>query len=344
MVRAIAGHLRRSRSTGSVGVNDQEHGFMVTYPRPAGSILIIVPTRNRADLLRTCLDSVWRTCGDLRIDIVVIDHQSDETDTTTYLDSIKGRVEIMPYSGAFNFARMNNVAFERFGRDHDFVLFMNNDIEAIEPGWLGRIASLAAREEIGIVGANLIYADRRIQHSGVVVGLSGAADHAHRYEQLEDFDGNRRPGRDHSLASTREYSAVTAACMIMRCEVFRAVQGFDEELAIGFNDTDLCLRVRESGYRILNDGRTVLYHHESATRARSGELDHPRDTALFVSRWRSFLAAGDPAYNPQLSQVTAHRPGTLRDARFPARVWFPRSERRRSPVTPRHAPRPTVLS
>jgi len=130
----------------------------------------------------------------------------------------------------------------------------------------------------------------------------------------------RLAGYGGSLVSTREYSAVTAACMMMRMEVFLGVGGFDEQLAVGFNDTDLCLRVGSLGYKILNDAHTVLYHHESATRSQTDDLKHPDDAIFFRHRWHRLLAQGDPFYNPLLSLSKDHELGDFTVMNHPARV------------------------
>jgi hypothetical protein len=127
--------------------------------------------------------------------------------------------------------------------------------------------------------------------------MSGAADHAHKFQRFS-VGGARNPGYLSSLTSLREYSAVTGACMMIRKDVFDEVGGLNEHFPIGFNDTDLCLRIMERGYKILNDGATVLYHHESATRSTTAQLSHPEDFQLFASTWRSILESGDPFYSP----------------------------------------------
>ena len=322
-IAAAAGVVRRRLarlgSHGVVAPDAEGGGLAVSYPDPGGTALIVIPTKDRIDLLRTCLESIWRTCDARDIDIVVIDHQSIEPQSQEYLAAISDRVTVMPYSGAFNFARMNNAAVATHGRNHPFIVFMNNDIEAIKPGWLQRLRSLAGQKDIGVVGVNLLYSDRTIQHSGVIVGLSGAADHGHRQAPYER-NGRRLPGLDRALIATREYSAVTAACMMVPTALFHAAGGFDEELAIGFNDTDLCLRIGSTGRRILNDGQSVLYHHESATRAWSDTLDHPRDSSLFTARWHAMISWGDPFYSPLMSTRRANRPGNLADMHHPPRM------------------------
>jgi glycosyltransferase involved in cell wall biosynthesis len=281
--------------------------FRVDFRDPGGRVLVVIPTRDRADLLRMSIGSLLATTPPEALDIVVIDHDSSEPELAAYLESLGDRVRVMPYSGPFNYSRMNNQAVERFGGDHDLVLFLNNDVEALEPGWLERMRALAVMEDVGAVGATLLYPDNRIQHAGVVIGPGGFAEHAMKFAPLLDM-GGRNPGYNCSLTAVRDWSAVTGACLMMPLDVFRAVGGFDETLPVGFNDTDLCLRVGERGLSVVNDGWAVLRHHESATRGRTGGTAHPEDAKLFAARWQAVLTAGDPFYNPMLSLDRDHSP------------------------------------
>lgn len=295
---AVQRHLAR-RAPGARATRTAD-GITVAFPPAAGRTLAVIPTRNQAGLLRSCLESLLRTRGDTPLDIVVIDHQSDDAEAQAYLRGIAGLVTVMPYEGTFDFAGMNNRAVARHGDGAETLLFLNNDTEAITPGWLARMRSLAIRADVGAVGALLLYGDNRVQHSGVVLGFDGTATHAHTLVPAFRADGSRNPGYDGQLTALREVSAVTAACMMMRREVFSGIGGFDENLPIGFNDTDLCLRLRADGWRILQDGQTVLYHHESRTRRLSGQVLHPPDTAWFKARHAALIRAGDKFYNPNL--------------------------------------------
>ena len=304
-IAALQRHLDRlgtgARASEGVWFNQ----FRIDWPSASGRILIVMPTKNGCALLKTAVDSIERTASRADYRLVVIDHESTDPDTLAYLAEIGERHTIMPYRGVFNFSRMNNQAVKRHGTDCDFVLFLNNDIEATQNGWLDRLRSLANRAEVGAVGALLMYADRRVQHAGVVLGFNNSADHALRLlEVFLDNAGRRNLGYNCALSSVRDYSAVTAACVMMRKSVFDEVGGFDETFGIGFNDTDLCLRIGANGYKILYDGYTLLYHYESATRSQTKQVFHPADTKRMVKRWGAKLAEGDPFYNPNLSLST----------------------------------------
>ena len=296
----LRAHLQRTGIGATVRPGLDFNQYRIDFPAPPGRTLVVIPTRNRGDLLRKCVEGLTRTVPAGALRIVVIDHQSDDAATLAYLRSLAGTAEVMPYSGPFNYSAMNNAAVARHGEGCDMVLFANNDIEATGPGWFESMRGLASRTDVGAVGATLVYPDSTIQHAGVVVGVNGLADHAHRLQPLMFTRVRRYPGFLQSLVSVRDYSAVTAACMMMRLAVFEEVGGFDELLVVGFNDTDLCLRVGEAGYKVLNDPYAVLFHHESATRAASGQLDHLDDSRQFRRTWRTLLRDGDPFYNPML--------------------------------------------
>lgn len=302
---AIQRHLDRLRTGARVQPGVWFNQFRIDWPATDGRILIVIPTKNRVELLRTAIQSIERTSDPDEYRLVVIDHESDDPETRAYLTEIAACHTIMPYQGPFNFSAMNNAAVALHGGDSKFVLFLNNDIEATQPGWLDRMRRIAIRAEVGAVGALLMYADQTVQHAGVLLGFNDSAEHALKFQPVYlDRHGRRNLGYNCALTSLRDYSAVTAACLMMRRDVFDQVGGFAESFGIGFNDTDLCLRVREAGYRILYDGATMLYHYESATRSQTRQVFHPDDTRRMITTWGALIARGDPFYNPNLSLTT----------------------------------------
>lgn len=315
-------HNRHLARLGSAGVSQPGLGFNIyrtEYPDDAAKTLIVIPTKDGLNVLKPCIEALLKTTSRTNCDILIVDHESRQAKTKKYFARIADVVKILPYRGAFNFSAINNYAVQNGGADYKYIVFMNNDVEAIRPGWLERMRSLAARPEVGAVGATLLYDNRLVQHSGVVLGIGGAADHAHKFAALEAGQ-ERRVGYNCSLVSTREYSAVTAACMMVRRDVFLGVDGYDEDLAIGYNDTDFCLRIGSLGYRVLNDAEEPLYHHESMTRSLTDQVDHPLDGKAFVRRWARLLAEGDPFYSPLLSSQTDHALGHLDNVFAPVRV------------------------
>jgi GT2 family glycosyltransferase len=302
---ALQRHLDRLGTGARVRPGVWFNQFRVDWPATPGRVLIVIPTKNKADLLRTAITSIERTTSPDDYRLVVIDHASQEAETIAYLAEIAGRHIVMPYDGPFNFSAMNNAAVARHGEGTAFVLFLNNDVEATQDGWIDRMRRLANRRDVGAVGALLMYADRKVQHAGVILGFNKSADHALKFQPVFlDAHGRRNLGYNCTLTSVRDYSAVTAACLMMRRAVFEQVGGFAESFGIGFNDTDLCLRVVAAGLRVLYDGDTLLYHYESATRSQTQQVFHPEDTDRMIETWGAIIDGGDPFYNPNLSLRT----------------------------------------
>lgn len=299
-IAALERHHARMGREIVVSPGETFNTFRSDNIKNSGRILAIIPTKDRIDLIKPCIESILRTTeGDL--DIVVIDHQSVDMRVINLIKESGPRVRAMLYEGDFNYSKMNNLAFEQFGEGYEYVLFLNNDIEAIEPGWVERLRGLCSRDGVGIVGAVLLYADDSIQHGGVVLGMGGAAEHLYRGEPFM-HGGSRNPGYLSGLVSVRDCMAVTGACLMIRAETFKAINGFDEALAVGFNDVDLCLRVKQAGGKVLIDGHAVLYHYESATRTRSRQLEHPLDTEIMTQKWSALISEGDIFYHPFLGR------------------------------------------
>lgn len=297
---AIERHLARTNRVAAVSAGPGFNQFRLDWPDDDGEVLIVIPTKNRVDLLRQCIDSIEATAPAERYRIVVVDHHSTDPATIAYLAGLPHAV--LPYAGPFNFAAMNNAAVRAHGTGSPYLLLLNNDVEAIRPGWLPRLRSLARRPDVGAVGPMLLYGNGRVQHAGVIVGFGSTADHAMRFAEPTSPDGTSNPGYNSSLTSLRDFSAVTAACLMMRRAVFEQIGGFDEAFAVGFNDTDLCLRLREAGLSVLYDGHTILRHHESATRAADKALADPTDDdRRFRACWPTFFSGTDPFYNPWLT-------------------------------------------
>ncbi|MCP4829282.1 MAG: glycosyltransferase [Proteobacteria bacterium] len=288
------------------------------HTRNCSKIAIIIPTHNRVDLLQAAVTSLATTVPQSLYQLLIVDHQSDESATVEYLSRLEKTHTVIRHDGPFNFSKINNIAVDRVGDDCDTLLFLNNDIEAIESGWLESMLDKVGRNDVGAVGATLLYPDGHLQHAGVITGM-GMADH---------FMGGApysSPYREHLSSTvlpwivTRDFSAVTAACLAIRKDLFRDTGGFDEKLAIGFQDVDLCLRLKQKGYHNLCDGEAVLIHHTSATRTTSDiqalSMNDPvfrlhqgdphfEDTVLFSTRYQAQLMRADPYYHPLLSRLT----------------------------------------
>jgi O-antigen biosynthesis protein len=264
-------------------------------------VSIIIPTKDCLNILQTCLESIERETTYKNYEILIVDNQSKENPTKQYLNCLpqkNGRIKVISFNEPFNYSRLNNFAVTFSTGSH--LLFLNNDVEVISPGWLDAMLELSVRDDIACVGAKLLYPDGLIQHAGVVVGLMGVADHIYKYSTSSEGEGYLG-----QLQSIRDVSAVTAACMMVKRNVFEEIGKFNEQLSIGFGDIDFCLRARERGYHNIFTPYAVLYHHESATRGQSGTKDpHLEDTLYFIKRWCKEIIAGDPYYNPNLPRFS----------------------------------------
>ncbi|MES9948094.1 MAG: glycosyltransferase [Candidatus Thiodiazotropha sp.] len=264
-------------------------------------VSIIIPTRNGEKLLRQCIESIRDRSNYKNIEFIIVDNQSDDQATLAYLTELDSQdaTKVLRYDHPFNFSAINNFAVEH--ASGELLCFMNDDIEVISPDWLGEMVSHGVRPEIGAVGARLWYPDDRLQHGGVVLGLGGVAGHAMKYSSK---DNKGYMGRSVLI---QNYTAVTAACLLLRRDVFDAVDGFDSEhLAVAFNDVDLCIRIYQAGYYNLWTPYAELYHHESASR---GAEDTPEKQKRFSGEAEYMLEKygpllqRDPAYNPNLTRI-----------------------------------------
>lgn len=296
-------HLQRSGVAGEV-VPGFAFNFFRVRPKidlEKCSLAIIIPTKNQAPLLRRCVESLEETLPEnLPRRLVIVDHESEEEETRELLSELSSRHTVLPYSGTFNYSAINNFGVRRGAGDAEFLLFCNNDIEATTPGWMEALLEAAANEKVGAVAPMLLYPDREtVQHAGVSVGLRGPAEHLGKMLSSCDTEGLRLPGYQGLLWVTREVSAITTACALVRRRAFEAVQGFSEEMQVGFNDTDLCLRLWQNDYSVLYCGGTTVIHHESASRGKSYATDpHPADSRRFLENWGWLISRGDPFYNP----------------------------------------------
>jgi GT2 family glycosyltransferase len=279
----------------------------VTWPLPAHPprVTLIVPTRDQCKLLRACVEGLLDKTDYPAVEVLVIDNQSSEPDTLAYLNELEQRgVRVLPYPHPFNYAAMNNVAVEH--ARGEVIGFVNNDIEVMDGGWLGEMVAQLLRPDVGVVGAKLLWKNGMVQHGGVVVGIEGLA--AHAGNGLSETD----PGLFGENQLTRRQSAVTAACMLIRRDLFSALGGFDaDKFPVSFNDVDLCLRALRVGRHNLWTPAATLYHLESASRGKDDRRDKlaraQREQRHFRDTWR-LNSAADPAYHPYLTSSPAIGP------------------------------------
>jgi GT2 family glycosyltransferase len=250
-------------------------------------VSVIIPSKNHARLLARCLGSIETKTTYGKYEILVADNGSTDPATKELLARLRHKV--VPFPEPFNYSRINNFAVRQ--ANGEYLLFLNDDTEVRSPEWMTAMLELCQLPGVGAVGAKLLFPSGRVQHAGVVLGLGGVAGHA--YYQ---FSAKAR-GYFDALHSIRNFSAVTAACMMVRRSVFEQVGGFDEAFPLNFNDVDFCLRVRRAGYRIVWTPFAELYHYESATRVPQVKVE---EMHLIHERWGALLL-NDPFYSPNLT-------------------------------------------
>jgi GT2 family glycosyltransferase len=287
--RAVADAVARRGLEGTVAAGPAPGWYHVRYAlrgRPA--VTVVIPTRDRVGLLRACIESIEERSTYPERRLLVVDNGSTDPETLAYLASLPHRVIRDPRP--FNYSELMNAAVERV--DTEQVVLLNNDVTVITPGWLEAMLEHAQRPDVGAVGCRLLYPDGRPQHEGVAVGVGSPAI---------NLDLSALPPMGRVI---REVSAVTAACMMIRREVWREVGGMDETLRVAFNDVDLCLRLRRAGYRVVYTPLAELHHHESASR---GDRRHDDDDVRFAVLWGHHRGVRDAFVNPHLEWVSPPR-------------------------------------
>jgi GT2 family glycosyltransferase len=287
--RAIEEAIHRRGLDASVEPGSSGARYRVKYRiKQAKKISILIPTRDRVELLSRCIETLEKNTDWPAYEVIILDNDSSDRATVRYLSETKYRV--IRYEGPFNFAAICNFGVRE--SDGEWVLFLNNDTEFDDPGWLAAMAEHVQRPEVGAVGAMLLFPTGLVQHGGVVLTERDVA--AHTYFNFPP-DSMENGGQ---LQMIRGYSAVTGACMLVRREVFEAIGGFDEkDFAVSYNDVDFCLRLRARGYSIIYTPYARLLHHESASRGY--HKGNPNEARMMREKWAP-LVARDPFNNPNL--------------------------------------------
>lgn len=297
--RAIEAHLKRTGTDGEVSHTPDLGFYRVKYPVKGEPLIsIIIPNKDEKESLEACLKSIWEKTTYKNYEIIVVENNSTSDEIFQYYKEISQKgVRLLRWKKEFNYSAINN-----FGAAHakgEFLLFLNNDVTVITPDWLTELAGLCQRKEVGAAGVKLLYPDNTIQHAGCVIGIGGIAGH-----MFVDMPANRT-GYLHKASLLQDMSAVTAACMIMKKQVFDQVGGFTEKLAVAFNDVDLCLKINKAGSLVVYDPYVQLYHMESKTRGAEDSKEKVRrfQTEIEYMRchWLDILKNGDPYYNKNLS-------------------------------------------
>jgi glycosyltransferase involved in cell wall biosynthesis len=301
--RSVQDHLDRvGEPYDKVEVIDAISQLRVHFrvPEPAPLVSAIIPTKDQIDLLRQSVEGVLEKTSYKNIQLIIVDNNSSDPATLEYLKELRRdpRVVVVVDQSPFNFSALNNRAV-RAAAKGTILAFLNNDLEVIQPGWLTEMVSQCCRPGVGAVGARLLFPNGLLQHGGIILGIGGVAGHNHKGRPRHD------PGYFNRIILPQNLSAVTAACLVMPRAVFDEIGGFDaERLSVAFNDVDLCLRVRQKGYRVVYTPYAELYHHESVSR---GYETTPEKFARFEAeigamkgKWGRTLEM-DPYYNPNLT-------------------------------------------
>lgn len=300
---ALTEAMERRGYKGKFGFLDGFRGYQVRLElkRKDDLVSIIIPTKNKQEYLIKCIESIVKLSTYKNFEILLIDNNSDEKGFFKAVEKWKNQTQfkfkVIRDEQSFNFARLMNVG--RANASGDYLILLNNDTEIITPDWIEGMMEQAQRPEIGVVGCKLLYDDDTIQHAGVVVGLGGVASHAFIGD---DRDG---PGYFNYINLLNNYSALTAACIMMRTKVFDAVNGFSEEFVVEYNDVDFCLKVLEEGYRNLYVPHVELYHYESISRGHplstaESYKRHVKEVNKFRKKWMKYVDH-DPCYNTNLT-------------------------------------------
>ena len=294
--------IRRRSLRAAPKLVDKKNGYWrIAYQIPSDEPLvsILIPTKDRIDLLKTCIDSILKITKYKNFEILILDNESIEKNSHKYFEQVSElkNIKVIRVKSSFNYSYINNYGVKQ--ANGNILAFVNNDIEITEPGWLYEMVSHAIRKEIGCVGAKLLYPNKTIQHAGVIIGIGGVAGHS-----FKNYPSTHS-GYKHRLQLVQNYSAVTAACLVVEKEIFKKVGGFDEEnLKVAFNDVDFCLKVLEAGFRNLWTPHSLMIHHESASRGLEKTTKQKKrfqNEVLFMQKKWSGMLMKDSFYNPNLS-------------------------------------------
>lgn len=297
--RAIEAHLQRIGAKAEVS-HTKDLGFYRVKYQVQGNpkVSIVIPNKDEKETLKKCLESIWQKTTYSNYEIILVENNSTTREIRDYYQELNGKngVRVVYWDKEFNYSAINN-----FGISYakgEYILCLNNDITVISPEWIEELLANCQRPEVGIVGARLYYPDNTIQHAGIVLGMGGCAG------SLFVGLARSRGGYLHKAALQQDLSAVTAACFMVKKEAFEKVGGFEEKLAVAFNDVDFCLKVRHAGYLVVYDPYAELYHHESKTRGYENTEAKKRrfqeEIEYMRCHWMPDILR-DPYYNENLS-------------------------------------------
>ena len=298
--RAIEAHLKRTGTEGIVSHTPDLGFFRVKYPVQGQPLVsVIIPNKDEKETLKACIDSIREKTEYPNYEIIIVENNSTTDEIFQYYKELSQdpRIRLLRWKKEFNYSAINNYGVRH--ANGEYLLFLNNDVTVITPGWIKELLGVCQRPEVGVAGVKLIYPDNTIQHAGCVIGLGGIAGH-----MFVDMPANRT-GYLHKASILQDMSAVTAACMMMKRTAFEEAGGFTEKLSVAFNDVDLCLKVRKNHKLIVYDPYVQLYHMESKPRGAEDNKEKVRrfqeEIEYMRCQWIDILKKGDPYYNKNLS-------------------------------------------
>lgn len=301
--KALKDHLERLSLKGEVVDSSVLSSYHIKYEIEGNPLIsILIPNKDHTDDLDNCLKSIFEKSTYTNLEFIIIENNSTEKETFDYYERIQrehSNVKVVKWDSGFNYSAINNYG-AGFAKG-EYILLLNNDVEIINGDCFEEMLMFAQRSDVGAVGAKLYYPDETVQHAGVILGIGGIAGHSHK-----DYPRNS-PGYASRASYAQNLTACTAACLMLRKDVYDEVGGLDEEFKVAFNDVDLCMKIRSKGYLIVFTPYAELYHYESKSR---GAEDTPEKIARFQGeikrfedKWKKELDEGDPYYNPNLTLV-----------------------------------------
>jgi GT2 family glycosyltransferase len=298
---ALQSHLERNNIDIEATSGLIPGSFFIDYPLPSHPLVsVIIPTRDRLDLIKPCVDSLLAKTSYTNFEVIIMDNNSAESETLAYFASLESndkRVRVVKYPHSYNFSAINNEAARQ--AQGEYLVLLNNDTIVIQDNWLERMLAHGLRAKVGAVGCRLVFPNQRLQHAGVILGMNGTADHIHINLPINE------PGYMQRAQVVQNFSAVTAACLLVKKSLYFEVGGLDEEkFKVLFNDVDFCLKVGELGYKMVWTPYATLVHHGSSSLKHIQDPEiiaryRQADSAL-LEKWLPKLA-NDPAYNRHLS-------------------------------------------
>ena len=284
--------LEKRNLVSSIQDNSKNDDYEINFElREEPKVSIIIPTKDNGLLLRKCLRSIEYNTDYKNYEVIIIDNDSKKDETKEFLKSLPYKV--ISFSDNFNFSKMNNIAVSN--SSGEYLLFLNDDTEVVEPNWLNKMVGVCQQKDVGAVGAKLIYRTNKIQHAGMVFLKNGFFFHPF---DNESFKSN---SQFNFINLMRECSSVTGACLLTKREIFDSISGFDEQFDVFYGDSDLCFKIRELGFKIIYTPQAVLRHDGSTKIRQAVRLFIPVENySSFIKKWPN-IKSGDPFYNPNLA-------------------------------------------